>query len=105
MNQSYSGLLDLLRGGYVSEELKEQVLRTANYSCYYCGTFLTKINYQVDHALPISKGGSSEVSNLRASCETCNKKKGDKTELEYRIWKAQQNNLRLSAIERLLRGY
>jgi hypothetical protein len=31
---------------------------------------------QIDHVIPISKGGTSEVSNLQALCWLCNGQKG-----------------------------
>jgi len=32
--------------------------------------------FQVDHLVPISKGGKNRINNLVTSCESCNLKKG-----------------------------
>ena len=58
------------------------VLLSADFRCEYCGhdllsTFNDCFNAQADHIYPRSKGGSEEVSNLAASCTTCNSLKWD----------------------------
>lgn len=39
-----------------------------------CGAYAT----HVDHVLPRSKGGSDHPANLRAACQTCNLRRGDR---------------------------
>jgi len=48
-----------------------------NPNCYWCGIKLDKDNRSRDHFVPISKGGSSDWSNIVAACKPCNNKKGD----------------------------
>lgn len=38
----------------------------------------TNIATEVDHLIPVSKGGSDDITNLRGSCSNCNKIKSDK---------------------------
>jgi hypothetical protein len=59
------------------------------YRCVYCG-FQDERNgsdaglaLHVDHALPLSRGGTDEPSNLVTSCVNCNLRKGDKTAEEF----------------------
>ena len=49
-----------------------------NNTCVYCGD----ISKEVDHIVPISRGGTNELSNLVASCTHCNRVKSDRTLLE-----------------------
>ena len=53
--------------------------------CGYKGTFLTLV---VDHAIPRSRWGTDDPSNLQTTCSGCNAQKGDKTSGEYLIWRA-----------------
>jgi 5-methylcytosine-specific restriction endonuclease McrA len=38
----------------------------------------------LDHMTPISRGGEHTTDNLQWLCETCNLKKGTRTDEEYR---------------------
>jgi len=42
--------------------------------CVVCGN----PSDSVDHIVPISKGGSNELSNLQPMCRSCNSKKADR---------------------------
>lgn len=59
------------------DALKEtQTDKQGKLRCWYCGKAMTK--YHVDHFIPLAKGGSSSVSNLRLACPTCNLSKSAK---------------------------
>ena len=48
------------------------------YQCQYCGdTFDTK-ELNIDHVIPVSKGGKTNWENCCTSCIPCNAKKSDK---------------------------
>ncbi len=49
--------------------------------CAYCGT-TEKLG--ADHVLPLSRGGTNDIANLTACCESCNKSKGGRTVEEWR---------------------
>jgi len=64
--------------------------------CYYCGAKLFPYGiwpksgrfegarrYQVEHAQPVSRGGTDALENLRLACEECNRHKGMLTEAEF----------------------
>jgi 5-methylcytosine-specific restriction endonuclease McrA len=47
--------------------------------CIYCGDDLDPQNWHVDHVIPIARGGSNLLSNVCASCPSCNLQKGVRT--------------------------
>ena len=64
-------------------QLKEDAFAAArnddgSYVCAGCGeVFPTRLFLQVDHILPMAKGGLSVPENLQVLCRTCNQRKGD----------------------------
>lgn len=80
--------LPLYEIGEVSPET-EKVLRdgafeksknaAGEYQCACCGTTgFSRVLFQVDHIIPINKGGKSVPENLQILCRKCNGAKGDK---------------------------
>lgn len=47
--------------------------------CYYCAASLEN-EYEIDHVIPLSKGGTNWLDNLALACQPCNRSKGAKTE-------------------------
>jgi len=73
--------LALAERGEVSDSLRYDVLKRDNFRCVICGASAeTGARLHVDHIIPVSKGGKSEISNLRTLCERCNVGKSDKIE-------------------------
>jgi 5-methylcytosine-specific restriction endonuclease McrA len=72
-------------GSYTMEELHD-LWHKQNGFCFYCGELLYKtLNsvYHVEHKIPISRGGSNNISNIALSCEECNLRKGTRTHEEF----------------------
>jgi 5-methylcytosine-specific restriction endonuclease McrA len=44
----------------------------------WCTNIINPFTFEVGHNMPHSKGGSTEISNLRPICSRCNKSMGDK---------------------------
>ena len=62
----------------VSKIMRSQVLHRDGNSCVYCGISGDEVPLEMDHRVPISKGGSNKMSNLLSSCRKCNVLKADK---------------------------
>ncbi|HAF94959.1 MAG: hypothetical protein A2X34_01905 [Elusimicrobia bacterium GWC2_51_8] len=58
-----------------SLRLRFQVLNRDHFACVQCGASPAKdpsVDLHVDHVIPWSKGGKTEISNLRTLCQKCN---------------------------------
>jgi 5-methylcytosine-specific restriction endonuclease McrA len=54
------------------------------FRCYYCqDTYKTKFVH-IDHVEPLSKGGTNVISNLCASCSSCNLRKHTHSAAEFK---------------------
>lgn len=66
----------------MSDSLRYDVLRRDGFRCQICGaTQKDGVRLHVDHIFPVSKGGLTEMTNLRTLCERCNMGKRDKIEI------------------------
>jgi 5-methylcytosine-specific restriction endonuclease McrA len=61
-------------------------LSTQNNECVYCDTKITVNNSDLDHVIPLARGGEDIVSNYQVLCGRCNKEKHSKTHQEYVSW-------------------
>ena len=61
--------------------LRYEVLRRDGFRCQICGASQADgAKLHVDHIIPVSKGGKTELNNLRTLCDMCNLGKSDKIE-------------------------
>lgn len=60
-----------------SAAVRIRVMKRDRFSCQYCGVAGTDAELEIDHIIPVSKGGSHHISNLTTACRSCNQKKGD----------------------------
>lgn len=50
--------------------------------CQYCGRGFVQSNLNLDHVVPLSRGGGSNWTNVVCACISCNTRKGDRTPTE-----------------------
>lgn len=65
----------------VTKQQRERIMRRDKGKCVICGS--TK-RLHIDHIVAVSVGGSSEDSNLRVLCESCNCSKGNQKSISNR---------------------
>lgn len=64
------------------KEIRVRILARDRYRCAYCLTVGGAL--EVDHIVPVSRGGSNNDDNLTAACKPCNRGKSNKLLAEWR---------------------
>jgi len=62
----------------IPDELRKYILERDNNECQLKFKSCTKAATEIDHIIPVSKGGETIAENLQAACLTCNREKGAK---------------------------
>ena len=65
----------------MTSSLREKIKQRDNYTCKHCKNSTNKepnLLLEIDHIIPISKGGLTSEDNLQTLCWKCNRKKGSK---------------------------
>ena len=76
----------------MTRDLRKQIMERDNYTCQICGKYMPdEIGLQIDHIIPVSKGGKTVPSNLRVLCNRCNGHKGSKFDPECE-WNKTENS-------------
>lgn len=50
--------------------------------CFYCGSCCAGA-FEIDHFIPLARGGPHEVENLRVACRPCNRRKSSRDPHEF----------------------
>jgi 5-methylcytosine-specific restriction endonuclease McrA len=74
---------------YVKKEIKDTLNKRK--VCFYCNRkvahktdkkyYINAIEY--DHLRPLSKGGKTDISNMRIACARCNRRKSNKSAFQF----------------------
>ena len=56
---------------------RKKIYRKTKGRCYLCGEFVDFDSFEIEHKMPLAKGGTNDFSNLYCSCHTCNQIKHD----------------------------
>ena len=89
--EMYEELVAVERGK-VDDSLRYNIMNRDNFTCVLCGrTQKDGVKLQIDHIIPISKGGKSTPNNLRTLCEQCNMGKSNKIEGSFLLESEEQN--------------
>lgn len=70
------------------------ILKFSNFRCVYCGINLVDTKWELDHFIPLSRGGKNTFSNLVSACMICNRMKSNLMPLEFirMVHKITKNN-------------
>ncbi len=91
----------------LSKKIRFEVFKRDSFTCQYCGRKAPEVILEVDHIVPVSKGGTDDLLNLITSCRECNAGKSnrelsDGTVLEKRRRQLEELQERREQIEMML---
>ncbi len=80
-----------LKDALITEEKAQRVydfyswMKNQDYvTCTYCGAYIPGSSLQVDHIIPVARGGDHDPDNFAVSCRPCNLSKSDFLLSEWR---------------------
>ena len=65
----------------MTTDLRRKILERDGYKCQQCGVSVNdepNLLLEIDHIIPVSKGGLTTEDNLQTLCWKCNRRKGSK---------------------------
>lgn len=66
----------------ISDQEFQELLHKCVGKCSYCGR--SNVKLELDHIVPLSRGGLHEINNLALVCGSCNRSKGSKLLSEWK---------------------
>ena len=61
----------------ISKKLRFEVYKRDKFTCQYCGRKAPDVVLNIDHIMPVSKGGTNDILNLITTCFECNNGKSN----------------------------
>ena len=61
----------------IKGKMRRDIYEKTHGHCYLCGDFVDFDSFEVEHRIPLSKGGTNDLDNLFCSCHCCNTLKHD----------------------------
>lgn len=59
----------------IPRKLRHEVFKRDGYRCRECGASKDETSLEIDHILPVAKGGTNDIDNLQTLCRECNRMK------------------------------
>lgn len=59
----------------ISTKTRFEIFKRDNFTCQYCGKGTPSVVLEVDHIIPVCKGGENHKDNLITACFDCNRGK------------------------------
>lgn len=61
----------------IGKKIRFEIFKRDSFKCQYCGASAPDVILEIDHVIPVSKGGDDDITNLITSCRDCNRGKSD----------------------------
>lgn len=62
----------------ISNKLRFEILKRDSFTCQYCGRKAPDVELEIDHIVPVARGGCNDIDNLITACHECNMGKRDR---------------------------
>jgi len=88
ITRDFGELASMTKRKTIPPKLKLKVLKRDKHKCQICGKSPStdpELELEVDHILPVSKGGTNELDNLQTLCIYCNRGKGNDDSLNIEM--------------------
>lgn len=59
----------------IPRQLRHEVFKRDGYRCRECGSSKDETSLEIDHIIPVVKGGTNDIDNLQTLCRECNRMK------------------------------
>lgn len=79
----------LAAGGHYTAAQIAALADQQRHRCANCGKSIRK-GYEVDHIVPLTRGGTNDIRNIQLLCQSCNRRKHNKHPIE---WAQEQGRL------------
>jgi len=93
-----------INSDYPNAAVRMRAMKRDKFTCQYCGITGAEAELEIDHIIPVSKGGSHHISNLATSCRKCNQQKSDNPATTVIAQRASKASLGLHNMNHPLNG-
>ena len=77
----------------IPKSVRFEVFKRDKFTCQYCGESAPNVILEIDHIVPVSKGGGNDIMNLVTACRDCNSGKTNKRLDDNSAIMVQKNQL------------
>ena len=77
----------------IPKKVRFEVFKRDKFQCQYCGRASPDVILEIDHIVPVSKGGTNDIMNLITACRDCNRGKTNRELSDDAVIKKQKQQL------------
>lgn len=91
--------------GQVSAEILRALILESAGKCGWCDVSVVRADFEIDHIITLSHGGSNDTTNLAITCPDCNRHKAEKHPATFAQELVARSGITTPLITRVLAFY